>query len=108
MDIDGYCLDIQMMCQVGDSLNQILQRMQEVGMVVRDQEQLQEVAELVVELGNNTRVWSNNGFTPKELFELEEKQHFMELEETRHVSRKVGRNEQCPCGSGKKYKRCCL
>ena len=22
--------------------------------------------------------------------------------------RKIGRNEQCPCGSGKKYKRCCL
>ena len=21
---------------------------------------------------------------------------------------KVGRNELCPCGSGKKYKRCCL
>ena len=21
--------------------------------------------------------------------------------------RKVGRNEACPCGSGKKYKRCC-
>jgi len=23
-------------------------------------------------------------------------------------SRKIGRNEQCPCGSGKKYKKCCL
>src|ERR1700687_5408645 len=22
--------------------------------------------------------------------------------------RKVGRNDSCPCGSGKKYKRCCL
>jgi uncharacterized protein YecA (UPF0149 family) len=22
-------------------------------------------------------------------------------------SRRVGRNEQCPCGSGKKYKNCC-
>jgi preprotein translocase subunit SecA len=22
-------------------------------------------------------------------------------------ARKVGRNERCPCGSGKKYKRCC-
>jgi uncharacterized protein len=22
-------------------------------------------------------------------------------------ARKVGRNEPCPCGSGKKYKRCC-
>ena len=23
------------------------------------------------------------------------------------VSRKVGRNDPCPCGSGKKYKKCC-
>ena len=21
---------------------------------------------------------------------------------------KIGRNEPCPCGSGRKYKRCCL
>ena len=24
------------------------------------------------------------------------------------VENKTGRNDQCPCGSGKKYKRCCL
>lgn len=23
------------------------------------------------------------------------------------ITRKVGGNEPCPCGSGKKYKRCC-
>jgi len=23
-------------------------------------------------------------------------------------TKKVGRNEPCPCGSGKKYKKCCL
>jgi uncharacterized protein YecA (UPF0149 family) len=23
-------------------------------------------------------------------------------------TRKVGRNDPCPCGSGKKYKKCCL
>jgi preprotein translocase subunit SecA len=23
------------------------------------------------------------------------------------VAEKVGRNDPCPCGSGKKYKRCC-
>lgn len=33
----------------------------------------------------------------KERFELEQ--------ET--ISKKVGRNEPCPCGSGKKYKKCC-
>jgi len=26
---------------------------------------------------------------------------------TRHVVIKVGRNEPCPCGSGKKFKKCC-
>jgi len=26
----------------------------------------------------------------------------------REVSRKPGRNDPCPCGSGKKYKHCCL
>jgi len=24
------------------------------------------------------------------------------------MARKIGRNQKCPCGSGKKYKRCCL
>ena len=25
-----------------------------------------------------------------------------------HVAKKVGRNEPCPCGSGLKFKRCCI
>ena len=28
-------------------------------------------------------------------------------EDNRAVSSKVGRNDPCPCGSGKKYKKCC-
>ena len=27
---------------------------------------------------------------------------------TKIAEKKVGRNEPCPCGSGKKYKKCCL
>ena len=27
--------------------------------------------------------------------------------ETKIAEKKVGRNEACPCGSGKKYKKCC-
>ncbi|MBR3755636.1 MAG: SEC-C domain-containing protein, partial [Firmicutes bacterium] len=26
---------------------------------------------------------------------------------TVHVEKKPGRNDPCPCGSGKKYKKCC-
>jgi len=29
-------------------------------------------------------------------------------ETVRHEQPKIGRNDQCPCGSGKKYKKCCL
>lgn len=29
------------------------------------------------------------------------------MKPTMRESRKIGRNEPCPCGSGKKYKRCC-
>ena len=29
-------------------------------------------------------------------------------EPIRNRSKRVGRNESCPCGSGKKYKNCCL
>ncbi len=52
------------------------------------------------------------------LYELEEWNDLLSVEERasirkkynedhRAVSTKVGRNDPCPCGSGKKYKKCC-
>jgi len=31
-----------------------------------------------------------------------------EVEQLRRPGAKLGRNDPCPCGSGKKYKRCCM
>lgn len=31
----------------------------------------------------------------------------IKVDEQQHKKKKIGRNEPCPCGSGKKYKRCC-
>lgn len=42
------------------------------------------------------------------LQELSEKLRSDRLEKRKRTSKKIGRNESCPCGSGKKYKRCCL
>ena len=33
--------------------------------------------------------------------------HDLKSSEPRHSAKVVGRNEPCPCGSGKKYKKCC-
>lgn len=34
--------------------------------------------------------------------------HHQAVETYRRETAKVGRNEPCPCGSGKKHKKCCL
>jgi len=64
--------------------------------------QINEYTKLIMEIANTTRLWENRGFTPKELFELSKPRQSKVL-----VGGKVGRNEPCPCGSGKKYKKCC-
>ncbi|OGW82018.1 MAG: hypothetical protein A3G33_04530 [Omnitrophica bacterium RIFCSPLOWO2_12_FULL_44_17] len=37
-----------------------------------------------------------------------EKKEEIKKPEPVHVEHKAGRNDPCPCGSGKKYKKCCL
>ncbi len=54
---------------------------------------------LLIEVYNNTRSWPNRGNTPNELMSLQSN--------CMNSSKKPGQNEPCPCGSGKKYKRCC-
>ena len=49
--------------------------------------------------------WENNGWSNRELRELQSgKKAFYNEDGT---EQKVGRNDPCPCGSGKKYKKCC-
>lgn len=46
----------------------------------------------------------------KEIFSEEElKKFYKEQKESTTIRKpkKIGRNDQCPCGSGKKYKKCC-
>ena len=40
-------------------------------------------------------------------FWLPVRQAINERQRAQRMSTKVGRNEPCPCGSGKKFKRCC-
>ena len=65
---------------------------------------LQIVLDILSEMANSTRLWSNNGRTPNEIFELYEQPRLNKLPSK---TVKVGRNDLCPCGSGKKYKKCC-
>ncbi|WP_413306329.1 SEC-C metal-binding domain-containing protein [Bacillus sp. 1P10SD] len=66
---------------------------------------VQEITALVMEFYNQTRMWALKGYAPSELAQ-EEKKHLLPLPSV-DENKKVGRNDPCPCGSGKKYKKCC-
>jgi SEC-C motif/Nuclease-related domain len=52
--------------------------------------------------------WIKSGEMEKITKELPNEQRKIDLRTKGRSSRKIGRNEPCPCGSGKKYKKCCL
>ena len=75
--------------------------------IFNGKEQLREFLDLVMQAKNNLRIWENNGYTPEEMFELSSKRN-EPPEQVRVVQAPIiGRNDLCPCGSGKKYKKCC-
>jgi hypothetical protein len=66
---------------------------------------VQEITAHAMEVYNQTRMWALKGYAPSELGQ-EEKKHLLPLSSD-DENKKVGRNDPCPCGSGKKYKKCC-
>ena len=81
-------------------------------------EELQGLIHLVKEMANHTPLWILKGWTPHE---IQHKVHKSASaignfpwqpgkgpgKKEQKAAPKVGRNEPCPCGSGKKYKKCC-
>jgi tetratricopeptide (TPR) repeat protein len=65
----------------------------------------------VLEGGNPEEIAQTLGMTPEQLVALSEsfaQQNYQQRLLGEAAKRKIGRNEPCPCGSGKKYKKCCL
>jgi hypothetical protein len=98
-------LEIHRHCSVQAKMQPIMDVFNSRGVSFDSTEQANELTGLVVELMNNTRLWANLGHTPNELAIKEEAPAQRQLPVR---STKIGRNEPCPCGSGKKYKKCCL
>ena len=70
-----------------------------------NKEQVSRFIHLLMEMSNNTRSWFNAGYSPNELRMLMGKDAVNLAPAPMRI--KVGRNELCPCGSGRKYKHCC-
>ncbi|MGX8794992.1 SEC-C metal-binding domain-containing protein [Fusibacter sp. JL298sf-3] len=70
----------------------------QIGYIAPSNEELNVLKDLFIVAQGQTRSWVNHGFTFDELSAIKP--------QTAKVT-KIGRNEKCPCQSGKKYKHCC-
>ncbi len=71
---------------------------------------LKKFMDLLTQFHNGTRLWVLKGHRPNDVFKSKEKSNLIPFPGSRPVAteNKVGRNDPCPCGSGKKYKKCCI
>jgi len=90
----------------GTKISRYMDVLNEADVIFSSMDEANETIQLMMEVGNNTRLWSNYGHTPNELFQ-KEKKYMRPLPSMPFQFEEVGRNEPCPCGSGKKYKHCC-
>lgn len=99
--------EITILLQNGGQMKDILTYTDSLGEVTEAEEQ--ELANLLMRFHNSLRLWILKGHTPEEIVS-----GHLDPEESEATGvaspqkKKVGRNAPCPCGSGKKYKNCCL
>jgi len=99
--------EIHEMCAAEVRTQEYFDLLDSAEIVFDSMEQASKMMQLIVNVQNNTRLWSNYGHTPNELF-AEGKPNLIPFPSSQPAqNEKVGRNDPCPCGSGKKYKKCC-
>ncbi len=110
-EADGIVEECVYASNIGEAPNQILQFLQS-RLEINSIDMLNACMEKVVKLMNNTRQWFLKGYTSEEL-SVHERKSLLPLPVNKKnvvdftTRKKIGRNDLCPCGSGKKYKKCC-
>lgn len=101
---DDLLSEIVFECEGPTDPSAIPQMLSEAGLFC-DGDQTDDLLNLAMRFVNDLPCWLNNGYSPTQLHEMETGRRIFYNEDGRPA--KVGRNDPCPCGSGKKYKKCC-
>lgn len=103
----------RMLCD-GYDMQEVLDFFEINHILVSSEKQLKELVLIFNDLWNDTRMKINRGYKPNELAynnkikitpENSKKDNIIDFEQRR--KNKIYPNDLCPCGSGKKYKKCC-
>lgn len=102
---DGLLFDIFDSTRGPIDPNYVPQLLIDAGALPEDIDIANDLLALTMRFVNNIPLWENGGYSPTELAERETGRRIFFNEDGR--PKKIGRNDPCPCGSGKKYKKCC-
>ncbi len=111
-----WCVEAFCNFSAGGLLSHFIQALSSEGIEFSSEQQVKKFADIVMRVNNNTRMFAMRGHTPLEMGNMASAAPSkipvmkfsqglggpMEVKE-----KKVYPNEPCPCGSGKKYKKCC-
>jgi len=109
-DIDDLLYGIFGACQLDLPFEIIVDMLKDSGIEFTDEDEINEFIRMLRVASNNTRKWILRGHMPLELGENLAKIPANRSQDQRPKPRtvkKIGRNDPCYCGSGKKYKHCC-
>lgn len=96
--------EIVLTCMAEARMKDVMGVFEEHGIVFQGKEQVERLMPILTDVWNNVRIWSNKGHTPNEMTDNFGRPVLRVLP---GAGKKPGRNDPCPCGSGKKYKKCC-
>lgn len=92
-------------------IKNLLENTQDRFYKIEFQEALEELETGVRKYPNRGKPYCEERADWEEHYSKFEDRFYDEVEELKNIpvkTKKIGRNEPCPCGSGKKYKKCCL
>ena len=88
----------------GGMISDVQKLLDAQGIVFPSQEAVGKFVPLIINLSNHTRMMSNCGHTPDE---MSAQRRSSAPGQPVKKAQKIYPNDPCPCGSGKKYKKCC-
>jgi hypothetical protein len=106
--------DIELVCSLEEPFQDILNEFERHNILFDSPSQLNEITPLIIDVYNNVRTWPNRGNTHCEISMIRGEPLPERFPELLNIAikntikpEKINRNDPCPCGSGKKYKKCC-
>ena len=97
--------EVIILLQNGTGTSEIFEYLGQLELMV-DEPSIKAVSECIISLNNSMHQWALKGHSPNELLGTAgvKKGKLIPFQK----KKTPGRNDPCPCGSGKKYKRCCM